>query len=193
MASPTDFSRRLRFIGQRIRESGASIQEEINREYRKIAVEALEHHKSLTPRQEPRPDKEPSATPLADGWRLVETGSIKSDTYSVAVVNVHDRPLTSKDGTVYRKENGQFFTVLDALDVGTRPHLITYDSDGGDGQEFYFWWANQGRYYRGRRGETVTKHPGIKDPKGVLRIPRSEAARKARNLRQRVQRRLRRL
>lgn len=191
MATPTDFSRRLRFIGRRIRESGASLQEEVNREYRKIAVETLEKHKNLTPRQPPRPDKEPSASPLADGWRLVETGSINSDTYSVAVVNVNDRPLTNKTGTVYRKANGQFFTVLDALDVGIKEHSITYPY-GSEGKAFYFWWAKKNRYYKGHHGKTVVEHPGFQG-RGVMLIPRSEAARKTRNLRRRIQRKLRRL
>ena len=189
MANPVDFKRRLRFIGQRLRDSGADFIEETNREFRALAVKTLKRHQELTPTQKPRPDRAPSPTPLKEGWRLKEEGDIRSESYTVSVVNVHDRTLTNKDGKVYRKANGQFFTVLDALDVGTRRHYITAEGP------FYFWWdhppGEAARYFTdtpATAGLTVIDHPGARAT-GVLRIPRAEAAREARNIRRRAQRR----
>ena len=182
MARPIDFKRRLRFIGQRIRESGADFIEETNREYRALALKTLKRCQELTPRQPPRPDAAPSPTPLKEGWRLREEGDIRSESYSVAVVNIHDRQLTNKADKVYRKANGQFFTLLDALDVGIKPHRIKTD------KAFYFWWEKESRYFIGEKGKTVIKHDGF-GGKGVLRIPRIEAAREARNIRRRAARR----
>jgi hypothetical protein len=191
VTNANDFRRRMAFVADEIKKRNLSGLEETQRGYRAIALRALERHKQLTPRSEPRPDREDNPRHLADGWRLVETGQIGTPGYSVAVVNIHDAPLTNKDGGVYRKANGNFFTILDAVDVGTSPHPIRYEEGSG---AFYFWWAGAPRgprYFKGTRGATVVNHPGIvrSHATGVLRIPRAEAAREARNLRRRVQRR----
>ena len=186
MAQKLDFSRRLNFVASRLAESGQALLTEANKEYRAIAERALARSKALTPRSPDRPDKEPTDYPLSEGWRLVETGSVTSDSYSVEVVNDHDRPLTSKTGTVYTKANGQFFTLLDALDVGVGRHDITSENT------FFFWWQRESRYFVGEKGKTVIDHPGFTG-RGVLRIPRTEAAREAKNLRRRLLRKAARL
>jgi len=183
MTTPTSFARRMKFLGKRIEENGARILTETNLDFRKIAQETLEHHVSLTPVSKPRPDREDNPRHLIDGWRLVETGSVDSADYAVRIENVHDELLTDKYGKTYRKSNGNFFTILDAVDIGIAPHTIKAES------RFYFWWDRESRYFGDKSGDAVINHPGTQG-NGVLRIPRIVAAGKTRNLRRRVQRRL---